>query len=113
MQKKTKKTTQKPNPSAGSCRVQLVTRDRGSPRGLLIPHMWHYLSGVDLGDFMRVWQLLWLVMLGPETVKVRRSPSVSDCAATSRAISRMCLGLSALGRQGSERKSVTSSPLCL
>lgn len=35
-----------------------------SPRGLLIPHMWHYLSSVDLGDFMRVGQLLWLVILG-------------------------------------------------
>lgn len=25
--------------------------------------MWHYLSRVDLGDFMRVGQLLWLVIL--------------------------------------------------
>lgn len=96
-----------------------------SPRGLLIPHMWHYLSRVDLGDFMRVGQLLRLVILGrkrgteggwggggAETVKVRGSPSVLDCAATSWAISHMCLGLSALGRQGRERKSVTLS-LCL
>lgn len=109
MQKK----KQKPDPSAGSCRVQLVTRDRALRGGLLIPHMWHYLSEVDLGGFMRVWQLLRLVILGAETVKVRRSPSVSDSAATSRAISSMCLGLSASGRQGSERKSVTSSRLCL
>lgn len=86
--------------------------------------MWHYLSRVDLGDFMRVGQLLWLVMLGRqrgtgcegggggETVKVRGSPSLSDDAATSWAISHMCLGLSALGRQDRERKSVSLS-LCL
>lgn len=70
--------------------------------------MWHYLSGVDLEDFMRVGQLLRLVTLGRKkgtvggggTVKVRGSPSVLKYAATSSAISHMCLGLSAFGETG-------------
>lgn len=87
MQKKNKKKTE-----TGSDGGQL-SRAAGNPRpaslrGLLILHMWHYLSTVDLGDFMRVGQLLRLVIPGrkrgtgvlwvgggAETVKVHGSSS--------------------------------------
>lgn len=56
------KNHQKPDPFAGSCRVQLVTRDEALREAF---NSTHVALPVQRGfeDFMRVGQLLWLVIL--------------------------------------------------
>lgn len=56
------KNHQKPDPFSGSCRVQLVTRDLAVQEAF---NSTHVALPVQCGfeDFMRVGQLLWLVIL--------------------------------------------------